>query len=69
MDVDKGREQDAVSFARHSQDHQYPSVVRLDLMALGLTLSDQIFNGLGIKSRRRFKTNVGGQANRYRQQQ
>ena len=23
MDVGKGREQDAVSFARHSKDHQY----------------------------------------------
>jgi hypothetical protein len=48
MDVGKGREQDAVSFARHSKDRQYSFSLAQRPRGAGLTLSAHILILIGI---------------------
>jgi hypothetical protein len=49
MDVGKGREQDAVSFARHSKDRPYSFSRSPRSRGAGLTLSDHILILIGIR--------------------
>ena len=49
MDVGKGREHDAVSFARHSKDHQYSFSRAPRSRGAGLTLSNHILILIGIR--------------------
>ena len=49
MDVGKGREQDAVSFARHSKDHQYSFSRAPRSRGAGVKLSDHILIMIGIR--------------------
>ena len=48
MDVGKGREQDALSFVRSSQDHQYSFIRTPRTNVSEAALSVQIFIGIGI---------------------